>query len=59
MTEKKWSERVKRLADKRGGLEKLAFDLGVSYFTVLRWTKGVHEPSRLAREKVEGLEAVK
>ncbi len=53
---KDWHERIKALALKEGGLEKLAVDLGVSFFTVIRWRDGIHKPSRLAQHRIKEFE---
>ena len=52
-----WVERIKALAAKRNGsFEQLAVDLGVGFETVVRWKRGNHKPSRLARQRIEELE---
>jgi len=43
----------KFLQEKGWSLEKLAGELGVSYMTAYRWTKGKTKPSRLAREIIK------
>lgn len=53
---KPWDRRVKTLVEKKGGLEALAAELGMSYFTVLRWTKGTNKPSSLAQKELERIE---
>lgn len=51
-----WASRIDALIEKLGSPEAVAARLGVSFFTVLRWKNGEHEPSPLAQEKIEELE---
>lgn len=53
---KSWKARVEKLVEKVGSLERLAADLGVSFFTVFRWKEGVHEPSPIAQRRIEEFE---
>lgn len=50
-----WDEIVTKLAAARGGLESLAVELGVSYFTVYRWSRGINIPSRMGQDKLRQL----
>ncbi len=51
-----WSERIKRLIQEKGSIEAVASELGVSFYSVLRWKQGAHKPSKLAQKQIVELE---
>ena len=51
-----WAQRTAALIKKHGSVEAVAAEMGVSYFTVLRWRKGSSVPSPLAQAKFVELE---
>jgi DNA-binding transcriptional regulator YiaG len=51
-----WKDRINKLVESLGSPEKLAARLDVSYWTILRWRNGDHQPSRLAKKEVSRLE---
>ena len=59
---KTWSERVKALLSdpaKGRSMESLAAEMGVSFFTVLRWKNGEVKPSKMGQRLIEKMEEVK
>lgn len=50
-----WDARIKALVRNHGSPEAVAVEIGVSYPSIVRWTKG-WKPSRLAQSRIVELE---
>ena len=47
---------IKELREKLGwSREKMAAEIGVSFWTLQKWELGLNRPSRLAQEKIDAL----
>lgn len=51
-----WSDRIKKLIQEKGSIEAVAAELGVTFYSVLRWRNGAHRPSKLAQKQIVELE---